>query len=188
MILFFDTETTGKADFRSSPDAEHQPRLVQLAGLLQDDGGNEMASINAIIKPNGFKIPESASSIHGVTDDLAFNYGVDLELALSLFAQLATKPKVIAAHNIEFDLFVLTGEYMRLEYSEIPMDGAVQFCTMQSMTDICCIPGPYGNKWPKLQEAYKHAFNCEFEGAHDAMADVRACAKLYWWLKSKEAK
>ena len=37
MILFFDTETTGKADFKSSPDAAHQPRLVQFAALLMDE-------------------------------------------------------------------------------------------------------------------------------------------------------
>lgn len=34
MILFYDTETTGKADFRAAPDAAHQPRLVQLAAIL----------------------------------------------------------------------------------------------------------------------------------------------------------
>lgn len=71
MITFFDTETTSKADFRSPPDAPHQPRLVQFAALLCDDAGEEVSSVSIIIKPNGFTIPEEASKIHGITTEIA---------------------------------------------------------------------------------------------------------------------
>lgn len=37
-------------------------------------------------------------------------------------------------------------------------------------------------EWPRLQEAYKHAFGKEFEGAHDAMSDIRATKEIYFWL------
>ena len=181
MILFFDCETTGKADLRSAPDARHQPRLVQLAALLTDNDGKEMVSLSTIVKPDGFEIPESASCIHGITTKIATEYGVGLEAVLPMFAQLASKPQWICAHNVEFDLFIMTGEYLRAQV-EVPFDGAGYFCTMKEMTDVCQIPGPYGPKWPKLQEAYHHAFGCEFSGAHDAMADVRACAQIYFWL------
>ncbi len=40
-------------------------------------------------------------------------------------------------------------------------------------------------KWPKLQETYKFLFGEEFEGAHDAMADVRACARIYFELRNR---
>lgn len=188
MILFFDTETTGKADMRSAPDAPHQPRLVQLAAILTDDTGKEMASFNVIIKPQGFVIPECAASVHGITTEIAVDYGIGLEAALPVFWQLALKPKVIAAHNIDFDLFILTGEYMRADFEDFPMEGAAHFCTMKAMTDVCQLPGPYGFKWPKLQEAHRHCFGSEFEGAHDALADVRACARVYFWLAKQREK
>ena len=58
------------------------------------------------------------------------------------------------------------------------------FCTMKSSTNLCRLPGRYGNfKWPKLTELYKFLFNEEMEGAHDAMVDVRATRKCYYRLK-----
>lgn len=189
MILFFDCETTGKADFRAPPDSKHQPWLVQIAALLTDDAGKEMATLSAIVKPEGYSIPSEAVSIHGITTEIATDYGIGREALLPMFAQLAGKPKVICAHNVQFDLFIITSEYVRAGFDEVPTDGAVPFCTMKQMTDICNLSGPYGPKWPKLAEAHRHAFNSDFEGAHDAMADVRACAKVYWWLKAqREAK
>lgn len=183
MILFFDCETTGKADFRSSPDAAHQPRLVQLGALLTDNDGREMSSLSVIVKPDGFQIPEAAISVHGITTQVATDYGLGLEAVLPMFARFATKPQTICAHNIEFDLFVMTGEYLRAQTGEVPFVGSARhFCTMKEMTEVCQLPGPYGFKWPRLQEAFRHAFGCDFAGAHDAMADVRACAQIYFWL------
>ena len=35
-------------------------------------------------------------------------------------------------------------------------------------------------KNPKLQEAYEHFFGEQFDNAHSAMADTKACMKVYW--------
>jgi DNA polymerase III epsilon subunit-like protein len=40
-------------------------------------------------------------------------------------------------------------------------------------------------KWPKLTEAYRHCYDRDFDGAHDALADVRATADVFRWLVSK---
>jgi len=62
------------------------------------------------------------------------------------------------------------------------------FCTMKEMTPICKIPGRYDEfKWPRLTEAYRHAFGGEFGNAHDALADVRACKEIYFWLADRVA-
>lgn len=185
MILFFDTETTGKADFNAEPHAPHQPRLVQFAGLLADDDGNEVSSANLIIKPDGFSIPESASAIHGVTTEKAFAVGVDCAVARKIFLNWWACSKLIVAHNINFDLLIMEGELFRKAGGRKPWgEPRDTFCTMQAMTPVCKIPGKYGDyKWPKLQEAYRHCFGCDFDGAHNAMADVIACSKVYKWLK-----
>jgi DNA polymerase-3 subunit epsilon len=178
MILFFDTETTGKADMRSSPDAAHQPRIVQLAALLTDDKGEEKASINLIIKPDGFTIPVEASAIHGITTEIALLFGVEEIAALHVFDQLLMRSRLAVAHNIDFDGFMLSRK------SRIRQERLFRswFCTMKATTDVCQLPGPYGFKWPKLQEAHQHCFGKPFDGAHDALADVRACKAVYFWL------
>lgn len=182
--LFFDTETTGKADFNANPTADHQPRLVQLAALLVSETGIELASVNLIIRPVDFEIPKEASDIHGITTETAKECGVPLLHALSVFSGFCKVAGLYVAHNIQFDHLIMSGECSRM-IVELPM--RTTFCTMKEMTPICKIKGPYGPKWPKLQEAHRHAFGREFEGAHDAMADVRACKDVYFWMKNRVA-
>ena len=58
------------------------------------------------------------------------------------------------------------------------------YCTMKETTDLCKLPGRYGNyKWPKLQELHKHLFGENFVGAHDAMFDIKATMRCYYKLK-----
>ena len=60
---------------------------------------------------------------------------------------------------------------------------------MMASSFVLKLPGRFGNsyKWPKLSEAYETLVDEEgFEGAHDAMADVRACRAVYYKLKELE--
>lgn len=180
MKLFFDTETTGMIDFKADRNA---PRIVQLAALLTDDGGEEVASVSVIIKPDGWKVSDEAAAIHGITTERASFCGVPESAALHLFDSLLLCADTACAHNFSFD------HAMMSRGSEIRFNVLLQrkFCTMMAMTPVCQLPGKYSGqyKWPKLQEAFKHAFGKEFEGAHDAMADVRACAAVYFWLQKQ---
>jgi DNA polymerase III epsilon subunit-like protein len=186
MILFFDTETTGKANFKLEPDDLSQPRLVQLGAILTDDEGKEISSVNLIVRPKGFDIPDAAASIHGITTTLANQVGVPIVRVLHVFHQLASAAKCFAAHNIDFDEFILKGEFLRAKFTSTPFETDKDFfCTMKGMTDVCQLPGPYRFKWPTLQEAHQHAFGREFKGEHDAMADVRACLALHFWLRKQ---
>lgn len=186
MILFFDTETTGKADFKKPAGDACQPRLVQLAALLTTDEGHDVASINLIVKPDGFAIPSEAAAIHGITTEQALSVGVTRESVLPIFAQLCESTGgALVGHNIDFDLLVMDGEFER--FDQEPFRAYAPFCTMRAMAPVCKIANPYGYadyKWPKLQEAYFHCFGRAFDGAHNAMADVRACSEVYFWLKA----
>ena len=57
---------------------------------------------------------------------------------------------------------------------------------MLSATDYCQLPGRYGFKWPTLQELHSTLFNESFDGAHDALSDVRACARCFFELKFRK--
>lgn len=187
MKLFFDTETTGKANFKAEPWANGQPRLVQLAALLVNDKGEEVSHANLIIKPEGFEIPDEAAKIHGITTEMAYDCGVSLKAALSVFHYWWEASAMVICHNVSFDIFIMDGEFHRFFKTDKWQKHIQTFCTMRSMTDICQLPGKYGKyKWPKLQEAYKHAFGEEFDGAHDALADVRACARIYFWMMDQK--
>ncbi|MBI5201629.1 MAG: 3'-5' exonuclease [Elusimicrobia bacterium] len=183
MKLFFDTETTGVPKNYKAPasDTRNWPRLVQLAWLLTDDGGKELSQAEYIIKPEGFTIPAEASKIHGITTELALEKGVELRKAVdALLADLA-KAKELIAHNIDFDEKIVGAELIRLGHPNL-VETKPRKCTMRSATNYCALPGPYGFKWPKLVELHQKLFKETFDGAHDALVDVKACARCYFEL------
>ena len=186
MYLFFDTETTGIPKNYKAPisDLDNWPRLVQLAWFLMDDAGREISSQNRIIKPEGFAIPLAASAVHGITTARALEEGVDLGLALSEFAGALDNSKMLIAHNLSFDEKIMGAEFLRAKISSEIMFWP-RVCTMHSSTDYCEIPGNYGYKWPKLMELHEKLFGEGFDGAHDALADVRACARCFFELRER---
>ena len=56
---------------------------------------------------------------------------------------------------------------------------------MTGTKEICRIPGQYGYKWPSLSELHQTLFGTGFEEAHDAGADVAACADCFLELKRR---
>lgn len=184
MYLFYDTETNGlpKDWNTSAKDVENWPRIVQLAWAQYDKLGNEISCRADIIKPDGFKLEPEATKVHGITDEVAEN-GCDLESVLWDFVNSVAKSKYVVAHNLRFDRKVIRSELFRSRNNDCCFDGSEEICTMLSSTAHCAIPGPRGNKWPKLEELHRHLFDEDFEGAHDALIDVRACARCFFELK-----
>lgn len=192
MKLFFDTETTGKAEMRLPHDHPSQPHIVQFAALLTDDQGQEASVFSVIIKPDGWTIPDEAAAIHGITTQHAEQCGVPIACALSMFSMLALTADTLIAHNIDFDDFVTRGEYARLG-KEPRHAKLTKFCTMKASTQLCQIPNQYWKpgrdryKWPKLEEAMRIILRKELQGAHDAFADMKGCAELYFHLAAQSA-
>jgi hypothetical protein len=54
---------------------------------------------------------------------------------------------------------------------------------MEASTDFCKIQGYYGYKWPKLSELHIKLFGEDFDGAHDALADIEATARCFWEMR-----
>ena len=191
IILFFDTETTGLYDFKARPEAEHQPYLVQLGAILCDgETGEEFSSLD-LLSMVSIEIPFEASSIHGITNDITEAFGLAPEQILIPFINLFIKADLIVGHNLEYDLSIISTAVSRtLESTGLhgfdvkkAVSGKKTFCTMLKSTNVCKIQGPRGNKWPKLIEAYRFFFNEDFEKAHSAISDVRACKRIYFKMK-----
>lgn len=186
MLLFFDTETTGKGNFRAPASHPSQPHIVQLAAILFEDGGTERGTLSVLIKPDGWIIPDEAAAIHGITTEMALAGGIPIMSALAVFSNFLHLTDRIVAHNIDFDTLIVSADLARLtspgaRKCEERLKVTPMYCTMKNTMQICQLPGQYGDyKWPKLTEAHKHLFGADIEGAHDAMADVRACARIYF--------
>jgi DNA polymerase III epsilon subunit-like protein len=184
MYLFFDTETTGLPKRWNAPvtDLDNWPRLVQLAWILYDSHNNEIKRANRIIVPEGFIIPTEASKVHGISTQKAMDEGVDLSEVLSEFSEVLHEANFLIAHNISFDEAIMGAEFLRKKMNTRLTD-IPKICTMKTTTNVCKIPGRIGYKWPNLTELHHFLFNKGFDGAHDALADVKACADCFFELK-----
>jgi DNA polymerase III epsilon subunit-like protein len=182
--LFFDTETTGVPDNYNAPitDFDNWPRIVQIAWLVYDREGNQILKNQFIIKPDDFEIPSAASNIHQITTEHALRYGESLEKVLLKFEKHCEKSKYLIAHNINFDAKVTGSEFLRI-LSRNPIPRLKQMCTMESSTNFCRLPGNYGYKWPTLSELHIKLFGVDFDGAHEALADIETTAKCFWEMR-----
>lgn len=184
MYLFFDTETTGLPNNYNAPieNLNNWPRLVQLAWVVYDNNAEQKTGMNYIIKPEGFVIPEQASRVHGITTERAIKEGQPLIKVLEEFARVVGDSKLLIAHNMSFDEKIIGAEFLRKNINHDLFD-TVRFCTMKESTDFCQLPGNFGDyKWPRLAELHAKLFGKSFEGAHDALADVNACARCFFEL------
>lgn len=179
-ILIFDTETTGFVNNKIPTNHPNQGRCAQIGAILQDHEGRVLQELNGLIKPDGWIMGEGAARVHGFTQDLCEKQGLPGRLIWPMFQGMTEKADLVVAHNYAFDDKILTIESILGHLTWRPKNN---FCTMLATTDMCAIPGKFGNyKWPKLIEVYSYLFNETFEGAHDAMADVRACSRVFFEL------
>ena len=193
-LLFFDTETTGFVDKDKDLTHEDQPYVLQLAALLDDDEGNTVSAINVILNTESGPVPSGAAGVHGITEEKYKAFGIKPLTALATFNGLAQRATTLVGHNISYDLGMLKIAYARegklSNYSD-DVGRKPTFCTMQETTDIVKIPNPRSRsgqyKWPKLEEAYRVLVSPDgFEGAHDALADVRATREIFYSLRKGE--
>jgi len=185
-IVFFDTETTGLPDKRAGLTASHQPHVIQLAALLTSDDGIERSTFNLLVHPGpDVVIPPEASAVHGISTELVREFGVAPKLAAVALKVLMRRASLVVAHNLAFDVLLMQILGARCEVDIVFPER--RFCTMQATTPVLNLPptaamrakGIHKPKSPKLMEAYTHYFSRGFEGAHDALSDVRACRDVF---------
>lgn len=195
--LFIDTETTGLPLNDNLPytDLKNWPYLVQVALIIEDDNYGILAKRNIILKPDGYTIPESATKIHGISNERAVKNGEDRDKVISFLDLALYKSDIIIGHNVSFDLNVIKSEIIRIKGIEnafFKKKKHIVIDTMKMGSNICKIPYlsfhtrlSMPNKYPKLDELYYKLFNKHFNNQHDAMADVQAAYDCYYELKRK---
>ena len=165
--LFFDTETTGKWDFKADATAPHQPSIVQIAALLYY-GTEQVAQFSLIVKDGYGEIEQGAQDVHGISIEKAQKVGV-------------------VCHNYQFDSRLIAKSAYICNKPNV-LEGIPFQCTM-TPSPICAYVGiknQYGKyKWPKLIELHTKLFNKGFDKAHDAMGDILATKDCYFELLNR---
>lgn len=158
-----DVETTG-----FNPTAQ----IVQIA-ILDQDGA---VLLDTLVKPS-IAIPQSASEIHGITDDLVKD-APSFEDIYPQIAKIFDGVELIAAYNSDFDRRILGQDCLRT--GNLPLINS-WFCAMKGYANKSPKRKFQGKgrgfKWFKLEDACGH-WGIEIEGAHGALADCKATLAL----------
>lgn len=197
-LLFYDSETTGLPDFKAPSDAAHQPHITQLAALLTDEAGNKLASLDLLVRPDGWTIPPDLQQLTGITMERAEQGGVPELVALSAFEALWRRASLRIAHNESFDARILRIGFKRFAGICDPdewKDGPAK-CTQVLSTPILKLPPTERmiaagrgrqNKSPKLAEAYEFFTGKPLSGAHNAMIDVMGVKAVWFAIQERSA-
>jgi len=179
MYLVFDTETNG-----FPPKA----RMAQLGFILYDEEGNILEEFQSLIKPDGWVIPKEKFFIeNGMSTERCEEHGIPAYDALRRLQEALKKCNRKIAHNINFDKQIVAKE-LEIAGIEIALfKFKKETCTMLETVDFVGALNKWGRpgKWPNLQELHVKCFDVEFEGAHDALDDVKATGKCFFELKKR---
>lgn len=157
-IVFFDLETTG-VDVVSD-------RIVQIGALKINPDGSEDEK-NVLINPT-IPIPKEASDVHGVSDEDVKGKPVFKQIAKSFLGWLEGCD--LAGYNSDnFDIPLLAEEFYRVGL-EYPTEDT-------HFIDVIKIERLINSH--KLEDTYKRYTGETLEGAHDALADIKATYAIF---------
>lgn len=181
LVNIFDTETTGIPEWQKPSGDDCQPHLVQLAAH-QVDVENEkvIQTMDVIIKPDGWEIPQETIDVHGITMEHAMDVGIPEKMALEMFLEL-WGGNLRVAYNTTFDnrmIRIGTKRYFDESVINAWKEGEYE-CAMIASKKAMGL-----SKNQKLGVAYKHFTGKDLQDAHTAIADVNACMEIYFAIKN----
>ena len=171
--LVFDTETTG---FSPAKD-----RLVSIAwGIFTRENKNVLLAYHTI-KPIDFVINDysPATKVHGITHSRALTYGVPFSQVVEELDVCIQHVSRIVAHNISFDMRMLGAELGR----QATLEAYALKASLEEILPCCTLKKAReqlkGFASKKLEVLYQHFYPGKTFKAHDALEDVKACARCY---------
>ena len=192
MLLFYDTETTGLPQWKGSHTDPKQPDVIQLGAILANEDGSVIQEFETLVNPSAYSPNWSmnpfAEAAHGISKEIVLENGRCGLEAFSDFLALTKDVSLAICHNVSFDRLLVQVALTRqdriselTEFERLPT-----YCTMTTSTPLCKLKNKRGGaKWPKLDELHRFLFEETFEGAHDALNDVRATMRCYFELKER---
>lgn len=199
LVAVYDTETTGLPDWKSPSESPDQPHIVDLCLMLFSAEGELVDQMEAMVKPDGWVIPDDVIELHGITNELATINGIAEIEALAKFGKMHKRAALRVAHNESFDARIIRIGIKRF-FGDAPADRFKEmptYCTALKSKAICQLPPTekmkatnFKNtfKTPTVAEALRILCGEEMAEAHRAKPDTEACAKVFFALQKLAAK
>tara|TARA_Y100001970_G_scaffold272840_1_gene370029 strand:- start:1985 stop:2623 length:639 start_codon:yes stop_codon:yes gene_type:complete len=190
-VIVFDTETTGLPSKYNAKVSEPDiwPYIVQFSWIVYDIESMDMLKKeDYIIKLKNMSIPPQSTKIHGITNEIMNEKGVDLVQVLAKFYEDLYEADICVAHNMKFDKSMIMVESGRYNIKTDIWENKVEFCTMlygDAITKLTRLN--YQNKrvskHPKLIELYEKLFNERPSNLHNSLMDVLVCFRCYYKMR-----
>jgi DNA polymerase-3 subunit epsilon len=178
----FDTETSGLFDFKLAADHETQPRMCSFAMAFLNANLEVENHYSALVKPDGWALDDNceAAQKNGLTQARLMAEGVPVREILDMYNAALNDGLIMVGFNVSFDLKMMRAELRRAGLPD-RFDTTASVDCMRPLTNICKIKKASGGgfKWPKLTEAHQFLFGEGFEGAHGALPDTLAAARVF---------
>lgn len=91
-------------------------RLVSInyeIGYMENNKFVSTKKVRNIIKPRCMHITEESINIHGITQEIAINEGIDIEQVLDTFLKDLIDVDILISHNVKFHLKTIMAEFIR---------------------------------------------------------------------------
>ena len=167
--LIYDTETTGLLK-PGIADLASQPKIIEFALVELDDDYNEVGAWSWMINP-GEQITDEITKITGITNDDLIGKPSFIQV-LPEIEDVFLGAHRLMAHNLPFDMGMLTNELKRVgrEYAfPYPPN---QLCTVQLASELI-----FGRR-ARMTELYEKTLGRKLEQTHRALDDVRALVEI----------
>ena len=149
--VFFDLETDGIPNWKIPSDDPAQPHITQIGAIVVDLNTREtINSIELLVKPDGWTIPQECVDLNGITTEYAMEYGMPEEMVISLFLAFWSGYKRFA-YNTTFDnriIRIATKRYFDEAVQDMWKNGPYECQMIASRKHL-------GGKNPKLHVALK---------------------------------
>lgn len=186
-ILFYDFETTGLPIWKEPSGGENQPHIVEVYAEVVDGATRQVLDSGyAIVKPDGWIIPQETIDVHGITNERALAEGIPEAEAVANLMRLHDQCQLRVGHNVNFDdriMRIALKRYMDrpdIPEGQQPSDmwkAGEKFCTMWKSRKQWSMA-----KIAKLTILYEQRYGEPLVGAHGARVDVMGCKRIYFDL------
>lgn len=173
--IVFDTETTGLIENRLRR-LSIQPWIVELFALKVDsDTGEDVDIFHSHFKADA-PLSKDAAKVTGLTDEFLANHEY-FSTKINEIETFFNDSDILVGQNIMFDLNMMKLDFKRCG-RDFSWDGKI-------LIDLLEVTEYVKGHRMKLGDMYEHFFSERFSNAHEAEADVRATARIFFELKQR---
>lgn len=158
-------------DIETTEVDKHRARIIQLAVVVfNPDTFKRVKEKSWYIKPTGkWEMTPNAIDIHGLTREFIESSGENLADIAQDFKDMIEDTDILTYNGTNFDIVILEWEFERIKFNlELDNHNFIDACDIERRS--------HSNK---LIDAYHRYYGKDFEGAHDAFADVQATIDVY---------